>query len=281
MDPKIVAIMIRTLRREGGKASFAVLDEAIREATVRRDIHARSSRRMRGSDEVVELEWLGVLSQDGDHVQLTSSDRLVAKLESDLETTLVKLLLSRELLYHLLIQYLRVHGDTPKREILNQIGSLTLDGRKYVDYGVDAEPGVQVRFNQAKLSYLIRLGRKLGQLREKKSSRDGGRVLSLTQPLDDPRAAIVATYRNRMGGTTFVTIDDLWRVFRDEHPGVTETVFDKSMLQLRDEFYPSVDLFQGSGRKFVSDPQLGKYYHHVRIDPESIESILTYLGMEG
>jgi hypothetical protein len=282
MDPRIVRLVLSLLRESENAIPYQVLDERIQKATRSGKIKTRSSRRMYDSDELVELEWLGIISRDADGIQLEASEKVQQDLESDLEGTLSKLLYSKELLYHLLIRFLERHGEVTEEEILENFESLIIDGRKFTDYGIKAEPHIEVRFNKAKLSYLKRIGRKLGQIEYKRKSTPMGvrGFVSLTESIRNPKIAILASYERIIGEGTFAGIEDLWTNVSDNYPAITETIFDQSLLELREEFFPSIDLFQGSGKKYVFDPLVKRYYHHIRVDTTHLSDIRRTLEVE-
>jgi len=288
VDPAVVELILDEVVKGIGQASLKVIDERLREDRFRGRVDTRLSRKTSAAtDELVELSWFGLLRIEGDSVisDVPLSD-LKAFLGGNLRKNLENCYYTKEILYRLVIDVLRNKGGSlPEKSLLEALSDSRIDPGTYPGYGLGEGGPVLARFNRAKLFYIVRAGRKLGVI--DKVSRHAGEgesrdaLIVLTRAEVDIRIQIVKSYGAVAKGYTSIEISTLWNEVQSKVPSATKESFDNALLQLRDTFFPAVDLFQASGQVTVRDPVTNKYYHHVRMDMVSLESIMDSLRTGG
>ena len=278
VDPAIVEIILGELVKAGGKIALSSIDDALRSERFAGRIESRMSRKTStASDELVELAWFGLIDvKDGFILSKVNMEDLRRYLENDLRGNLERSYYSMEVLYRLMIDSLiRNGGRMPEHSLLEEISDSLVDPRQYPGYGFQVEGPVQIRFNQAKMFFLVRVGRKLGRIQ-----REGSDIL-LVEKDADLRVIILRSYEAVSRGLTSMEFLPLWAEVQSRDPSAARESFDKALLELRDLFFPDVDLFQASGSITIKDPLTEKYYHHVRIELGSIRDMINTLRSGG
>lgn len=271
VDPKIIDIILEELILNKGIADFRIIDQVINEKRLEGYIDSRTTRKATSStDEIVQLTWFGIieLTDDTIHSKVKIEDLILMR--NDLIGNLTKLYYEEEILYRLFIDFLNKKGRSTDEEILTHLEGKIIDIQSYPTYRLENSESV-VRFNKAKLSYLKRVGKKLGTIRIIK---EGNRsVIILQKNSGDLRIEILRSYENISSNLTFIKLSDLYKELKKKNVRITEEAFNKAILNLRDQFFPAIDLFQSSGDFAIFDPALGKYYHSIRIDRSDIGNI--------
>jgi hypothetical protein len=249
--------------RAKGRISIDQLDQGLVEKRRRGELSGRVGKTCR--DEVRELEWLGAIRLQDNQVS-PSSQSIFDSLHEDFETALKDLLLKREPTLVLFLDYIRKNPQARSKEIVED-----LRGRDVRDFdlsSLDMEITGIVQLNPHRLQAAAKLGQELGLLR--KTSQ--GHYEIGTGRRASAHAAILECYQD-FEHESFVSLTDLWSGVLAKFPGVAESKFDAAIVRLKDEFFPTVDLFQGKGKKSVFDPVMGRYYHLIRIDPTLIDDL--------
>ena len=195
VDPAIVEIILGELVKAGGKIALSSIDDALRSERFAGRIESRMSRKTStASDELVELAWFGLIDvKDGFILSKVNMEDLRRYLENDLRGNLERSYYSMEVLYRLMIDSLiRNGGRMPEHSLLEEISDSLVDPRQYPGYGFQVEGPVQIRFNQAKMFFLVRVGRKLGRIQ-----REGSDILLVEKDAD---LRVKADFRNEKLG---------------------------------------------------------------------------------
>jgi hypothetical protein len=286
VDLDVASIVLRQVINGNGWTSYEEIDAEVSRMRFQKKTDLRWSRKTsKSTDELRELEWLGLVQVKDDKVlNAVPVNSLREIVDFDFVGKLERLYYEKEILYRIVVDHLQAKGTQTWKDIVSELNGKIMKSSDFPGYGLGDNAEVMVVFNMTKLFHIWRAGSKFGslerRLQEGGTSRERDYELTIvTRTREaDPRTVILRAYESMPKELTFVRISDLYeQISRRQGKAMDSEVFSKELLRLKDEFYPNVDLFQASGNMSVRDPLTGKHFHHIRIQANSIKDIISSL----